>query len=179
MSQLSSIKLGIAKKLRDRGYRHRFFARMAQDEVATQIRTLREKRGLRQADLAKQAQMKQPFVSRMEQSEHAGWNFQTLLRLACALDAKLHITFEPIEDVLRRYERDEGAALASTPPEHVNQKSVIPAGGSYVEGAAPILPDETARIASALSGHDIADMWTTQGLLGNTVAVFPTEQRAG
>ncbi len=115
MSQLSSIKLGIAKKLLDRGYRHRFFARMAQDEVASQIRTLREKRGLRQSGLAKQAKMTQPFVSRIEQSEHAGWNFQTLLRLASALDARLHISFEPMEDVIRQYEQEEGEAFTSTP----------------------------------------------------------------
>jgi transcriptional regulator with XRE-family HTH domain len=115
MSQLSLIKLGITKKLRDQGYRHRFFARMTQDEVAFQIRMLREKRGLRQTDLAKQAKMKQPFVSRIEQSEHASWNFQTLLRLASALDARLHISFEPMEDVIRQYEREEGEAFASTP----------------------------------------------------------------
>ncbi|MGB6175238.1 MAG: helix-turn-helix transcriptional regulator, partial [Methylocella sp.] len=88
-------------------YRHRFFARMTQDEVASQIRMLREKRGLRQTDLAKQAKMKQPFVSRIEQSEHAGWNFQTLLRLASALDARLHISFEPMENVIRQYEQEE------------------------------------------------------------------------
>src|ERR1700737_3574497 len=104
MSQLSLIKLGITKKLRDQGYRHRFFARMTQDEVAFQIRMLREKRGLRQTDLAKQAKIKKPFVSRIEQSEHASWNFQTLLRLASALDARLHISFEPMEDVIRQYE---------------------------------------------------------------------------
>jgi transcriptional regulator with XRE-family HTH domain len=92
-----------------------FFARMTQDEVASQIRTLREKRGLRQTDLAKQAKMKQPFVSRIEQSEHAGWNFQTLLRLASALDARLHISFEPMADVIRQYEREEGEAFSSTP----------------------------------------------------------------
>jgi transcriptional regulator with XRE-family HTH domain len=111
MSQLSLIKLGITKKLRDQGYRHRFFARMTQDEVASQIRMLREKRGLRQTDLAKQAKMKQPFVSRIEQSEHAGWNFQTLLRLASALDARLHISFEPMENVIRQYELEEDEAF--------------------------------------------------------------------
>jgi HTH-type transcriptional regulator/antitoxin HipB len=149
MSRLSLIKLGITKKLRDQGYRHRFFARMTQDEVASQIRTLREKRGLRQTDLAKQAKMKQPFVSRIEQSEHAGWNFQTLLRLASALDARLHISFEPMEDVIRQYEREEGEAFSSTPetPIIINVNSVGSSNTNQIDvrsvagGSFQLIPD--------------------------------------
>jgi transcriptional regulator with XRE-family HTH domain len=102
---------------------------MTQDEVASQIRTLREKRRLRQTDLAKQAKMKQPFVSRIEQSEHAGWNFQTLLRLASALDARLRISFEPMEDVIRQYEREEEEATSAT----INVNSVGSSDTNHID----------------------------------------------
>jgi HTH-type transcriptional regulator / antitoxin HipB len=164
MSQLSSIKLGITKKLCDPGYRHRFFARMTQDEVASQIRTLREKRGLRQTDLAKQAKMKQPFVSRIEQSEHASWNFQTLLRLASALDARLHIFFEPMENVIRQYEWEEGAAFASKA-----------AKGYVTEGAFShlITPSSAATVPAAVCSiaawaPSMAPMFPTQSFISST-----------
>lgn len=107
MALITSISLGIAEKLRDKGYRHRFFARMAKDEVASGLREMRDQRALRQADLAQLAGMKQSAVSRIEQSDYAGWTFNTLLRVAEALDARLRVTFEPMEEVIRQYEQWE------------------------------------------------------------------------
>ncbi|KKN61938.1 hypothetical protein LCGC14_0517070 [marine sediment metagenome] len=97
---LSSIKLGIADKLKDRGYRHRFFRGHAQDEVASRIKELREFRKLRQTDLAERCDMKQSAVSRIEQASYSRWNIDTLWRLAEALDVRMRITFEPMESVV-------------------------------------------------------------------------------
>lgn len=105
MESLSKIDLGISRKLRNRGYRHRFFRRKAQDEIASQIRELRLKRGLKQKDLAMAMDTGQSAVARIEDATYSGWSFATLQKVAETLDARLKVVFEPIEDVLREYER--------------------------------------------------------------------------
>jgi transcriptional regulator with XRE-family HTH domain len=109
MSQTTSIDLKVAEKLKVRGYRHRFFARMAQDEIASRIRELRDLRKMRQADLAASSGMKQSAVSRIEQSGYAAWSFSTLLRVADALDVRLRVMFEPMEEVIREFEQLEAS----------------------------------------------------------------------
>ncbi|MCH8314157.1 MAG: helix-turn-helix transcriptional regulator [Nitrospinae bacterium] len=84
-----------------------FFRERAKDEIAIQIRELREKLEMRQIDFAKQADMKQSAVSRIEQADYSGWTFKTLLKVAEALDARLKITFQPMDDVIAEYENRE------------------------------------------------------------------------
>jgi transcriptional regulator with XRE-family HTH domain len=138
MSKLNSINIGLSKKLRDPGYRKRFFETLAQDEVATQIRGLRTLRKLRQKDFAKHAGMQQSAVSRMEQADYSGWNFKTLVRAANALDARLRILFEPAEKAIQEFEQLEKGVPASlhgrpdnsevAPPnaEAINAEMMIP-----------------------------------------------------
>lgn len=111
MDDTKPIELGIAKKLRkDERYRKSFFRAEAADSIALQIRDLRKKRDdLKQAELATRADMKQSAISRIEQAEYSSWTFNTLWRIAEALDARLVVTFEPIEDAIRKY--DAGEAL--------------------------------------------------------------------
>ena len=98
------IKLNLAEKLKDRDYRHRFFRGRAQDEVASLIKELREFRKLRQTDLAELCDMKQSAVSRIEQASYSRWNIDTLWRIAKALDLRMRITFEPMEDIIKQYQ---------------------------------------------------------------------------
>ena len=108
MALISPLKLNIARRLKeDKLFRKRFFQRQAQDETAMSIRSLREKRKLRQIDLAKKSKMKQSAISRIEQSDYSSWSFTTLLRVADALDARLHVTLEPAETVISLYEPQE------------------------------------------------------------------------
>lgn len=105
---LTPVRLNLAKKFREsREYRNEFFRKRAKGEIAMQIRKLRELRKLRQIDLANQATMKQSAVSRIEQAEYSGWTFRTLMKVAEALDARLKITFQPMEEVIAEYERRE------------------------------------------------------------------------
>ena len=107
MVSLKSIDLRIAEKLKKKPYRDVFFQSWTQDEVAIQIKSLRKKRKLLQRDLGVATGMKQSAVSRLEQAEYSRWSFQTLLRLAKALDARIRIVLEPAEDVIRQYEQQE------------------------------------------------------------------------
>ncbi|HVA79477.1 MAG TPA: helix-turn-helix transcriptional regulator [Candidatus Binataceae bacterium] len=115
MSTISVTKLSLAQRLKNKVFRRKFFRTTAQDEVAQQIRELRLKHGMRQADLAKAARMKQSAVSRVEQAHYSRWNFQTLVRIADSLDARVRVLFEPAETVIYEYERQdqERARLAA------------------------------------------------------------------
>jgi transcriptional regulator with XRE-family HTH domain len=108
MALITSINLNIAKKLEnDKSFRERFFRGQAQDKIAMSIRNLRKKRRKRQTDIAKESNMKQSAISRIEQADYSGWSFNTLFRIADALDARLQISFEPAEDVIGRYREKE------------------------------------------------------------------------
>lgn len=102
---LSVTKLNFAARLRNRVFRRRFFRNSAQEEVAQQIRELRRKLKMRQVDLAKAAHMKQSAVSRIEQADYSRWSFNTILRIADSLDARVRVLFEPADEVIARYER--------------------------------------------------------------------------
>jgi transcriptional regulator with XRE-family HTH domain len=108
MDSLSPIKLNIADRLeKDKAFRQRFFRGQAQDEIAMSIRSLRKKRKKKQSDLAIESGMKQSAVSRVEQSDYSAWSLTTLWRIAEALDARLRIVFEPLEDVVKQYKEKE------------------------------------------------------------------------
>lgn len=107
MQLLQPIKLNIAQKLGNKEYRNKFFQSRARDEIASQIRELRNKRRLTQSKFAAESGMKQSAVSRIEQANYSGWSFKTLLRVAEVLDARLRVTFEPAEDVIKEYRQKE------------------------------------------------------------------------
>ncbi len=116
MKSISPVNLNIVKKLKeDKAFREDFFRGQAQDEIAMSLRSLREKRTMRQIDLAKKTKMKQSAISRIEQADYSGWTFNTLFRIAEALDARLRIIFEPIEIVFSLYA--ENKATLSTQSE--------------------------------------------------------------
>ena len=105
---LSSIDLGIAESLeREPAFRERYLRRWAANEVSAELRSMRMKRQLTQAVLAKKAGTGQPAISRIEKQSYDGWTFKTLLTIALALDARLTITLEPIEDLIRRMREHE------------------------------------------------------------------------
>lgn len=114
MSVVSPVKIKsrLAAKLKQLKFRRRFFRARAQEEIAQQIRELRERRKLRQIDLAKNAKMKQSAISRIEQVGYSAWTFKTLLRVADALDAQVRVIFEASEDVIARYENGGGQPVA-------------------------------------------------------------------
>lgn len=108
---IGRIRFKLADKIRNPARRRKMFARMAQDEIAMEVRALREKRGFRtQAAFAKHVHMQQSAVSRIENAEYQGWTFKTLLRVAHALDARLRVSFEPAEDFQRRFDESERTA---------------------------------------------------------------------
>lgn len=104
MATEHTIDLNLPKRLgEDEVFRKRYFRARSRNEVASQLIALRRKRGLRQADLAKKAKTGgQSAISRIEKADYEGWNYKTLLSVAEALEATLHILFEPWENAIPR-----------------------------------------------------------------------------
>jgi transcriptional regulator with XRE-family HTH domain len=173
---LSVTKLNFAARLRNRVFRRKFFRSSAQEEVAQQIRELRRKLEMRQVDLAKAAHMKQSAVSRIEQADYSRWSFNTILRIADSLDARVRVLFEPANEVIAGYERREveRAKLAKRFESEFRQ---VPAslpdaqlGSAQTQAApAPRSPSgrEPARIGAQNESRDIISTAHQ-----NTVSIF-------
>lgn len=61
--------------------------------IATQISTLREQRGLTQKDLADLVNVSQPAIARLESVNYKGYSLKTLDKIARAFDTVLKISF--------------------------------------------------------------------------------------
>ncbi len=105
---LEFIDLGIAERLRtDATFRARYLRAWARTEVANQIREMRQRRQMRQQDVARKTGTGQSAISRIEKADYEGWTFKTLLKIAEVLDARLEIALTPIESVVARHAQHE------------------------------------------------------------------------
>src|ERR1700730_1876171 len=108
------IDLNLAQKLRNTEYRQKFFLAESSAHIAEQLIALRKRRGLDQAQLAEMIGTKQPAISRVEKADYQNWSFNTLWKIADAEDARIRVSIQPAEDVLKEYETeavDENAEL--------------------------------------------------------------------
>lgn len=110
-----SIDLNLAEKLQDRSYRQKFFLAEASASIAGQLIALRKRRELDQGHLAKLVGTQQPAISRIEKADYQNWSFNTLRKIAAALDARIKVVIEPAEDVLPSYEEQSEAPLDLMP----------------------------------------------------------------
>jgi transcriptional regulator with XRE-family HTH domain len=133
------IDLNLAEKLQDRSYRQQFFLAEASALIAEKLIALRKRRGLDQAQLAALIGTKQPAISRVEQADYQNWSFNTLRKIADALDARIRVVIEPAEDILREYADEQAAAVSPVMP--------------TLAGANQITTDINAFSASAYLGN--------------------------
>jgi transcriptional regulator with XRE-family HTH domain len=103
---LPSIELGLVEKLADRSYRQEFFLTESSALIASQLIELRKRRCLNQTQVAELINTKQPAICRVERADYHNWSFNTLRKIADALDARIRVVIEPAEDVLAEYQDD-------------------------------------------------------------------------
>ncbi len=84
----------------NKGYRHAYADESLNIAIATQIKVLREQRGLRQEDLARDASMTQPMISRYENVNYSSWSLKTLKKFALAFDVWLDVRFRPFAELI-------------------------------------------------------------------------------
>jgi transcriptional regulator with XRE-family HTH domain len=89
----------------EKEYRHAYGEESTDISVGTQIKVLREQRGWRQEDLAHEAGIQQPMVSRYENVNYSNWSLTTLKKLARAYDVWLDIRFRSFGDLVNETNR--------------------------------------------------------------------------
>ena len=90
----------LAESFEDKEYRHHYIAKQIQQMLAIQIRLLREREGLSQAALGERADIAQPQISRLEDSDKPGVTLATLERIAEAFDVGLVVHFAPFSEIV-------------------------------------------------------------------------------
>jgi transcriptional regulator with XRE-family HTH domain len=100
------IDLNLAQKLRNREYRQKFFLAESSAHIAEQLIALRKRRNLDQTQLAEMIGTQQPAISRVEKADYQNWSFNTLRKIADAQDARIRVSIQPAEDVLKEYEAE-------------------------------------------------------------------------
>jgi DNA-binding XRE family transcriptional regulator len=85
----------LEEQLKDPAFAARFEQAGEAWDVALQIAALREQAGLSQKGLAKLLKVSQQQISRLESPGYEGHSLSTLRRVARALHARVHVTFEP------------------------------------------------------------------------------------
>lgn len=85
----------LEEQLQDPEFAARFESAGEAWDVALQIAALRNQAGLSQKDLAKLLKISQQQISRLESPGYEGHSLSTLRRVAKALHARVHVTFEP------------------------------------------------------------------------------------
>ena len=66
-------------------------------EIAQEIYNLRKQANLSQEEFAKRVGMRQSVISRLENANYRGYSFETLDRIAQAMNRTLHIHFVPTD----------------------------------------------------------------------------------
>jgi transcriptional regulator with XRE-family HTH domain len=101
MSQpVKSLRQDFIDNKDDKSYRHAYADESLNITIATQIKVLREQHVLKQAELAKNANMKQSMISRYENVNYSSWSLTTLKRLAEAFDVILDVRFRSFKDLV-------------------------------------------------------------------------------
>ena len=93
-------QLGLVESLRqelrnDAEYADSYDESFLNGYIATQIKVIREQRGLTQGQLAGYVGTTQGGISRVENVNYSSWNVRTLRKLARAFDVRLKVSFEP------------------------------------------------------------------------------------
>lgn len=95
MSKFANLKIRKINKFQEKPYRDAYVASHIRNNVAYQLRTIREQRGWTQEELAQKANKTQNTISRLEDPEYGKLTIKTLLEIASALDVALLIKFVP------------------------------------------------------------------------------------
>jgi len=96
-----STKSDLWEKMKEsKDFRDAYVASRIKKDISLQIRTLRNKRGWSQKDLAEITEMAQARISLMENPNYGKFNTETLKRLAKAFDVALIVRFAPFSELI-------------------------------------------------------------------------------
>jgi transcriptional regulator with XRE-family HTH domain len=89
------IEYALRENLRDQEYAEEYAVSFLNAYIATQIKVVREQRGMTQAALGREIGTTQTGISRIENVNYSSWSIRTLIKLARAFHVRLKVSFEP------------------------------------------------------------------------------------
>jgi transcriptional regulator with XRE-family HTH domain len=101
---MSELVEKLRDEFRDKEYRHAYADECLNTMIATQIKVLREQRGMTQGQLADATGMKQPRIPLLEDANYSNWTINTLKRFAKAFDVALSVKFETFSKLVGDFE---------------------------------------------------------------------------
>lgn len=101
----------LKQEFHDEDYRYAYDEEFSNSRMATQVRAIREQRGLTQKQLAEIAGMKQSRISGLENVNYNAWSISTLRRIAGALGVRLFFGFESWGELLPEVENFSRSSL--------------------------------------------------------------------
>ena len=160
---MSELREHFKDAFRDLEYRHAFAEESLNTSIATQIKVLREQRGWNQGELATQADMLQPAISRLENINYSAWSLASLKRLAQTFDLVLSVKFETFgsllneveemnREYLQRYSFEDDPAFAGAEPAQAGQAVISSTVAELLQ------TDSTESVT-----HILADSQTSSG----------------
>ncbi len=106
---MSDLLENLRTEFQDPEYRYAYAESFLNTKLATQIKVLREARGLTQADLGRVVGTKQSGFSRFEDVNHSSWKTDTLWKIARGLGVRVNISFETFGSLIedkKRFKRE-------------------------------------------------------------------------
>jgi transcriptional regulator with XRE-family HTH domain len=91
---MSDLRQNLLNELKDPEFRYAYAQSFLNTKIAAQIKTLREQRGLKQAEVGALIGTPQSGYSRFEDVNHSAWKTGTLWKIAQALGVRVNISFE-------------------------------------------------------------------------------------
>lgn len=107
----NSLRVDLIRTADDKEYRHAYAEESQNLSIATQIKVMREQRGITQQALAEKSGMKQSMISRYEDVNYSSWSINTLRKLSKALDVDLEVRFRSFREMVESVDNFNRAAL--------------------------------------------------------------------
>lgn len=90
---LENIEIDLKEKLKDKEFKRLYEIECAKVALAQKIAELRQRKNLRQADLARKLGVTQQFISQIETAEEKNLTIETLIKIAESLGRGVKISF--------------------------------------------------------------------------------------
>ena len=97
---MSELTQTLKKEFRDKETAHIYVKEFLYENIATQIKVLREHRGWTQKELAEKVGMKQSRISLLENPNYDKWTIFTLIKLAETFDVGLYLSYENFSTII-------------------------------------------------------------------------------
>jgi transcriptional regulator with XRE-family HTH domain len=158
---MNELRGNLRQEFHDRDYRHAYADESLNTYIATQIKVLREQRGLTQKGLADLTGMAQPRIAVLEDVNYSSWSINTLRRLAEAFDLRLSVKFETFSSLIPEIEKLDRESLERSSFEddswfHKKDVQLVDSAilrAAYATGGESRYPSqqETAKVSSIQS----------------------------